>query len=302
MSTPTAQSPAISFYPVLLLIVAMLSLQGGAALAKTLFPAVGAQGTAALRLFLSALLLLVYFRPWRVRMTASGWRLVAAYGVSLGTMNLLFYMALNTIPLGIAVALEFTGPLAVALLSSRRLIDFAWITLAVAGILLLIPHGADVDTLDPVGVLFALAAGLCWALYIVLGRRAGMHLGTQTIALATSVAALFVLPIGLAHAGTALFSLDILPWAIGVAVLSSALPYALEISVLRRMPVRVFGTLLSLEPVFGAISGLMFLGETLSLTQYAAIIAIVAASAGITFGNRPSIKKPSKRKSQSRKF
>ncbi len=285
MSTPASRPPATSLYPVLLLMVAMVSMQGGASLAKSLFPAVGAQGTAALRLLFSALMLLAYFRPWRIRLPASGWRVVLAYGLSLGAMNLLFYMALRTIPLGIAVALEFTGPLAVALLSSRRLADFAWIALAAAGLLLLVPHGADMHTLDPAGMAYALAAGLCWALYIVSGRRAGTRHGTQTVALAASVAALAVLPFGLAQAGPALFSPALLPLAGGVALLSSSLPYALEITVLARMPVRVFGTLLSLEPVFAAVSGLLFLRETLTPTQWAAVAAIVAASAGITAGS-----------------
>ena len=288
MSTPASRPPATSLYPVLLLMVAMVSMQGGASLAKSLFPAVGAQGTAALRLLFSALMLLAYFRPWRIRLPASGWRVVLAYGLSLGAMNLLFYMALRTIPLGIAVALEFTGPLAVALLSSRRLADFAWIALAAAGLLLLVPHGADMHTLDPAGMAYALAAGLCWALYIVSGRRAGTRHGTQTVALAASVAALAVLPFGLAQAGPALFSPALLPLAVGVAILSSSLPYALEITVLARMPVRVFGTLLSLEPVFAAVSGLLFLGEILTLTQWAAVAAIVAASAGITAGSGKS--------------
>ena len=285
MSTPASRPPATSLYPVLLLMVAMVSMQGGASLAKSLFPAVGAQGTAALRLLFSALMLLAYFRPWRIRLPASGWRVVLAYGLSLGAMNLLFYMALRTIPLGMAVALEFTGPLAVALLSSRRLADFAWIALAAAGLLLLVPHGADMHTLDPAGMAYALAAGLCWALYIVSGRRAGTRHGTQTVALAASVAALAVLPFGLAQAGPALFSPALLPLAVGVAILSSSLPYALEITVLARMPVRVFGTLLSLEPVFAAVSGLLFLRETLTPTQWAAVAAIVAASAGITAGS-----------------
>ena len=295
MSTPSTPPPASFFYPVLLLIVSMVSLQGGAALAKSLFPIVGAEGTSALRLLFSAMLLLAWFRPWRVRLAAREWRLIVAYGLSLGAMNLLFYMALRTIPLGIAVALEFTGPLAVALLSSRRMADFIWIVLAAAGILLLIPHSASVDALDPVGMLYALAAGLSWALYIVFGRRAGMRLGARAIALAATVAALFVLPFGLAHAGAAaLFSPDLLPWAIGVAVLSSALPYGLEIIVLPRIPVRIFGTLLSLEPVFGALSGLLFLHETLSFTQWIAILAIVTASVCITIGHRRPSRKSAK--------
>lgn len=297
MPAASDRSPAPSLYPVFLLIVAMLSLQGGAALAKSLFPAIGAEGTAALRLLFSALMLLAYFRPWRIRMTAAGWRLVVAYGLSLGGMNLLFYMSLRTIPLGIAVALEFTGPLVVALLTSRRLTDFFWILLAAMGIVLLIPRGAEVHTLDPVGMLLALAAGVCWALYIVFGRRAGLQLGTPSIALASLVAAIFVLPFGLWHNGTTLFAMEILPWALGVAVLSSALPYALEITVLSRMPVRIFGTLLSLEPVFAAFSGLMFLRESLSAAQWIAITAIVCASAGITASNRrPAKTRPGRKR------
>jgi len=296
MSTSATQSPASSLYPIFLMMIAMACMPSGAALAKSLFPIIGAQGTAALRLLFSALLLLAYFRPWRVRLTASGWRVVLVYGVSLGMMNLLFYMSLRTIPLGIAVALEFTGPLTVALLSSRRLADFCWIILAAAGILLLIPRGAEVHTLDPAGMLLALGAGLCWAIYIVFGRRAGLHHGTQTVALASTIAMLVVMPVGLAQAGTGLFALEVLPWALGVAVLSSALPYALEITVLSRIPVRVFGTLLSLEPVFAAFSGLLFLRESLSLTQWAAIVAIVAASIGITVGNRQPTKSRAKHK------
>jgi inner membrane transporter RhtA len=278
------------------MMIAMVSMPSGAALAKSLFPMVGAQGTAALRLLFSALMLLAYFRPWRVRLTPSGWRVVLAYGLSLGMMNLLFYMSLRTIPLGIAVALEFTGPLTVALLSSRRFADFCWILLAAVGILLLIPRGAEVHSLDPAGMLLALGAGLCWALYIVFGRRAGLHHGTQTVALASTVATVVVLPFGFAQAGTGLFALEVLPWALGVAVLSSALPYALEITVLSRIPVRVFGTLLSLEPVFAAFSGMLFLRETLSLTQWVAIVAIVSASIGITIGDRRPTKARPKHK------
>ncbi len=274
-------------YPVVLLLIAMASLQGGAALAKTLFPAVGAQGTAALRLFFSALILLPILQPWRLKLDARGWRDVALYGLTLGGMNLMFYMALRTVPLGIAVALEFTGPFAVAVLTSRRPRDFAWIALAAAGLLALIPHGASLSSLDPEGVAYALAAGLCWALYIVFGQRAGLRHGSRTVALAAGIAALGVLPFGLAHAGAAaLFSPGLLPWAIAVAVLSSALPYALEMQVLQRLPARAFGTLLSLEPVFGALSGLLFLGETLSLRQWLAVAAIVVASAGITASSR----------------
>ncbi|KCV55195.1 threonine/homoserine exporter RhtA [Bordetella bronchiseptica] len=285
MNRPTPRAGS-ALLPIVLLLVAMASLQGGASLAKTLFPAVGAQGTAALRLGFSALILLPLLRPWRLRLDAAGWRVVVLYGLALGGMNLLFYLSLRTIPLGIAVALEFTGPLAVAVLTSRRWHDFAWIGLAAGGLLLLIPHGAAAGPLDPTGVACALAAGACWALYIVFGQRAGLRRGTRTVALAATVAAAAVLPFGLAHAGAALFSPAIIPLGLAVAILSSALPYALEMQVLTRMPARTFGTLLSLEPVFGALSGLLFLGETLNATQWLAVAAIVAASAGITATGR----------------
>jgi inner membrane transporter RhtA len=295
MSHPAPQTSS-TVYPVLLLILAMASLQGGAALAKTLFPAIGAEGTSALRLLFSALMLQLYFRPWRIRMNARGWGLMVAYGLSLGGMNLLFYMSLRTIPLGIAVALEFTGPLAVALLTSRKRMDFVWIALAAVGIALLIPRGFAAQPLDPGGMMAALAAGLCWAAYIVVGRRAALEHGPHTVALAATIAAVCLLPIGLLHAGSALFAPEILPWAFAVALLSSALPYALEINVLPRLPVRVFGTLLSLEPVLGAMCGLLFLHEILTFPQWLAILAIVVASAGITLGNRrPSEKRAGKR-------
>lgn len=275
--------PQSTLYPVILLLIAMASLQGGAALAKTLFPAVGAQGAAALRLFFSALILLPILKPWRLKLDADGWKVIALYGLTLGGMNLLFYMALRTVPLGIAVALEFTGPFAVAVFTSRRLLDFAWIVLAAAGLIALLPHGANLDTLDPAGVAYALGAGICWALYIVFGQRAGLRYGSRSVALGAGIAALALLPFGLVHAGpAALFAPSLLPWAIAVAILSSALPYALEMQVLQRLPARTFGTLLSLEPVFGAMSGFLFLNEALSLTQWLAVAAIVIASAGIT--------------------
>ncbi|OZI66062.1 threonine/homoserine exporter RhtA [Bordetella genomosp. 1] len=284
MSAPDrSTSPAV---PVVLLLIAMASLQGGAALAKILFPAVGAQGTAALRLFFSALILMPILQPWRLRLPPEGWRIVALYGLTLGGMNLMFYMSIRTIPLGIAVAIEFTGPLAVAVLTSRRLLDFGWIALAAAGLLMLLPHGDDLATLDTAGMLYALGAGICWALYIVFGQRAGLRYGPRTVALAAMFAALAVIPFGLASAGMSLFNATLLPTAVAVAVLSSALPYGLEVLVLARLPARTFGTLLSLEPVFGAIAGLLFLHEALSVTQWLAVAAIVAASAGITLTSR----------------
>jgi inner membrane transporter RhtA len=211
---------------------------------------------------------------------------VLIYGIALGGMNFLFYMAIRTIPLGIGVALEFTGPLAVALFHSRKVTDFIWIVLAVSGLALLIPMG-QADSLDLTGALYALGAGVCWAAYILFGQKAGADHGVQTAALGVVIAAIFIAPIGVAHAGAALLNPSLIPVAIGVAILSTALPYTLEMVALTRMPVRTFGTLMSMEPAVGALSGLLFLHESLTLTQWLAIGAIIVASAGATLTTRP---------------
>lgn len=274
-----------------MLIVAMLSFQIGAAVAKQLFPFVGAAGTAALRLGLSSILLVAVWRPWRIRPSVREAWIIVAYGLSLGTMNFLFYSSLSRIPLGIAVALEFTGPLAVAIAASRRTIDFAWIVLAAAGLVALLPLRHESRPLDPTGIALALAAGVCWAAYIVFGQKAGNAHGGQTAALGMLVGAVAIVPIGIVHAGVALVSPAILPAAIAVAVLSSALPYSLEMYALTRMPTRTFGILMSGDPALGALSGLIFLGESLSVLQWAAIFCIMLASAGsaATAGRTASI-------------
>jgi inner membrane transporter RhtA len=272
-------------FPLGLLIIAMVSIQSGASLAKSLFPVVGAQGTTALRLIFASLILLVILRPWRARLTAKSLRTVIIYGIALGGMNFLFYMSLRTVPLGIAVALEFTGPLAVALLSSRKAIDFLWVALAAIGLALLIPTGQSSATLDLAGAAYALGAGVCWAGYILFGHKAGADNGIQTAALGVMIAAIFIAPIGVVHAGSALLDISLIPAALGVAILSTALPYSLEMVALTRMSARTFGTLASLEPVVAALSGLIFLHENLSLTQWLAIVAIIFASIGATLSS-----------------
>ncbi|MFV3405802.1 threonine/homoserine exporter RhtA [Pseudomonas sp. NY15463] len=281
MNTQT-RSLTATLFPIGLLLIAMASIQSGASLAKSMFPIVGAQGTTTLRLIFASIIMLLLLRPWRARLDASTLRSVIIYGMALGGMNFLFYMSLRSVPLGIAVALEFTGPLTVALLASRRALDFVWIALAVAGLLLLIPVGQAGGGIDPVGALYALGAGVCWALYILYGQRAGAENGIQTAALGVVIAALFVAPIGMLHAGSALLTPALLPVALAVAVLSTALPYSLEMVALTRMPARTFGTLMSIEPAFGALSGLLFLGEQLTLWQWLAILAIITASVGAT--------------------
>ncbi|PWB31045.1 threonine/homoserine exporter RhtA [Pseudomonas sp. SDI] len=280
------RSLASTLFPIGLLLIAMASIQSGASLAKSMFPVVGAQGTTTLRLIFASVIMLVLLRPWRARLSASTLKTVIIYGLALGGMNLLFYMSLRTVPLGIAVALEFTGPLAVALYASRRPIDFFWIGLAVIGLLLLIPIGQTDSGIDLIGVGYALGAGVCWALYILYGQKAGAENGIQTAALGVMIAALLVAPIGIAHAGAALLTPTLIPVAIGVAILSTALPYSLEMVALTRLPTRTFGTLMSIEPAFGALSGLLFLNEVLSLSQWLAIAAIITASVGATLSLR----------------
>ena len=276
------RSLASTLFPVGLLLIAMASIQSGASLAKSMFPVVGAQGTTTLRLIFASVIMLLLLRPWRAKLTAKSLRTVIVYGIALGGMNLLFYMSLRTVPLGIAVALEFTGPLAVAIYASRRAIDFLWVALAAAGLMLLIPTGATTSGIDPLGAGYALGAGVCWALYILFGQKAGADNGVQTAALGVMIAALFVTPFGIAHAGTALLTFSVIPVGIGVALLSTALPYTLEMVALTRMPTRTFGTLMSIEPAFGALSGLLFLQEFLTLSQWLAILCIILASVGAT--------------------
>jgi inner membrane transporter RhtA len=268
---------------VLLLLVAMGSIQLGASFAKTLFQSVGPAGAVALRTSLATLMLVAVLRPWRTKLGHGARTALLVYGVSLGVMNLLYYMALRTLPLGITVSIEFAGPLAVAVLSSRRPIDFLWIALAVAGLGLLLPLGASHQSIDATGALFALGAGTCWALYIVCGQKAGADYGTQSVALGSIIASVIVVPIGITSAGGALFSAQVLPYGLAIALLSTALPYTLEMIALTRLPARTFGILMSVEPVFGALVGWTMLHERLSLMQWAAITLIILASIGTTW-------------------
>lgn len=272
-------SPAL---PVLLLLFAMASIQAGASMAKSLFQAVGASGAVTLRTAFATVLLFLILRPWRVRLRGTPWRSLLGYGASLGLMNLCYYLALRTLPLGITVTLEFTGPLAVALLASRRRSDFLWVVLVVLGLLLLLPLPAGGAALDPGGVLLALAAGACWALYIVFGQRAGEAYGTASVGLGSLVSAAIVVPVGVANAGAALLSPAVVPVGLAVAVLSTALPYTIEMFALTRLPTRSFGILMSLEPAFGALFGRLVLHERLSALQWLAIALIMAASIGST--------------------
>jgi inner membrane transporter RhtA len=266
--------------PVVLLIVAMVFFQLGAVIAKGLFPVLGASGTTAVRMALAAVILLAVWRPWRVRYRARELRIIVAYGLAMGCMNLFFYLSLRSIPLGIAVALEFAGPLALAMADSRRIIDFLWIVMAALGLIALLPLGASSRPLETSGFAYGLIAGLCWALYIHFGRKAGAAHGGQTTALGMTVGAILIVPIGVAEAGSRMLSPSIVPAALAVALLSSALPYSLEMLAMPRLPTRTVGVLMSLDPALGAVSGLLFLGEHLSWVQWLAIAGIMVASAG----------------------
>ena len=269
------------------LVLAMISIQLGASIAKRLLPSVGPSGATALRTFIAAALLWAVWQPWRAPRSARWLRAVVVYGACLGAMNLVFYCALARIPLGLAVALEFVGPLGVALFASRRAVDFAWTLSAAAGILLIVPlrggHGVD-----PIGIGFAFAAGLCWALYIVFGQRASTAGPSgPTAAIGMAVAALVTMPFG-AHAVVA-HAADRAVWllALAVAVCSSALPYYLEMLALKRLPARTFGVLMSLEPAVAAVFGVAMLHERLSRSQWTAIALIILAAAGSALTTRP---------------
>ena len=258
--------------------VSMISVQAGASYAKSLFPIVGSSGTTALRVALAAVILGLFLRPWRSGLPQRDRLVLLLYGASLGTMNLLFYASLQTIPLGVAVAVEFIGPLGVAVAASRRPTDFLWVLLAAAGLTALLPVWRQAHPLDTVGLLLALGAGACWALYIVFGQKAGAAHGAKATAWGMMVATVVALPVGLAHAGLALFSPSLLVGAVGVALLSSVIPYSFEMFALARLSSRVFGTLMSLEPAVAALFGRLLLHEALTALQCTAIGVIMVAS------------------------
>ena len=266
----------------LALLGSLVSLAVGTSFAKSLFPALGPEGTTAYRLVFATLMLMAVFRPWRRRWVWADALPLGLYGVTLGVMNLLFYSAIKTIPFGVAIAIEFTGPLAVAVWTSHRLRDWLWVALAALGLALLLPlPGADAATaLDPVGMALALAAGLCWALYIVFGQRVARRYGSMATPMGMLAAALVVAPIGVLHAGSALLDPRWLWAGLAVALLSSAIPYALEMFSLKHLPKNTFSVLLSLEPAVGALAGWLVLSENLTPAQGLAIALVMAATIG----------------------
>jgi inner membrane transporter RhtA len=269
--------------PTLLVLGGIASVQFGAAFAKTLFDEIGPGGTVFLRVVFAAIVLMAVSRPALRGRSSADWRLMVAFGFVLVAMNLSYYESLNRIPLGIAVTFEFVGPLGVAVAGSRHALDLLWVALAAAGILLLSDFGtADLDRL---GVALALLAGCFWAAYILLAARVGQRIpGGQGLALAMAVGALMLAPVGVGDGGAELIGVEVLAIGFAVAILSSVIPYRLELEALRRMPAGVFGVLMSLEPAAATLAGFLVLGEELAGRELVAIGLVVAASAGAARG------------------
>ncbi len=275
------------FVSVLLLIAAMFSIQTGASFAKGLFPVAGAAGTTSLRLFFASIILWAFWRPWREFKQGPDLKNLFFYGAVLGFMNLTFYFALERIPLGVAVTLEFLGPLTVSLLGSRKKADFLWVILAALGIYMVMPVSQLSAPLDPVGIAFALIAGMFWGLYIHFGQKASTNLsGGCAAAIGMAFAAIVCAPFGLWIDGEKIFNPSLIPLGVGVALLSSAIPYSLEMYSLKTMPAKTFGILMSLEPAVASLVGLLVLKEALTLTQWLAILCVMTASLGSALSAR----------------
>lgn len=275
--------------PTALVLFPIVSVQLGAAVAKSLFDSLGPGGTVFLRIAFAALVLFLLVRPKLGGHDRAGYLVAGLFGLVLAGMNFSIYLAFDRIPLGVAVTLEFVGPLGVAVAGSRRVLDLLWVVLAAAGILLLAPLGVlgGMD-LDPVGVAFALLAGCLWACYILLSASTGSAFpGGTGLVIALCVGTLVLFPFGIAGAGYALLDPKLLLAGFGVAMLSSAIPYSLELEALRKLPARVFGVLMSLDPAVAALAGLVVLGERLEMRAVAAILFVTIASAGASlFGRR----------------
>ncbi|NED86655.1 EamA family transporter [Streptomyces sp. SID11233] len=276
--------------PVALVVAGGLSVQFGAAVAVLLMPKAGALGVVTLRLAAAALVLLVVCRPKLRGYSRADWGTVLAFGVAMGAMNTLFYQAADRIPLGAAVTLEVLGPLALSVFASRRLVNVVWAALALGGVLLL--SGGGFDRLDPVGAAYALGAGAMWATYIIFSARTGRRFPqADGLAMAMVVAALLSLPLGIMESGSKLLVPSTLGLGAAVAVLSSVLPYTLELMALRRLPAPTFAILMSLEPAIAATAGFLILDQALSTTDALAIALVIGASMGAVRSQVGSLRK-----------
>lgn len=282
-----SRSPFGIWLAVFAILIAVCSTQIGAAFGKRIFPITGPIGAVSLRLMFACLILVTIFRPWHILAGPVRWRPLILYGIALGGMNLMFYLAINRIPLGVGVALEFMGPLTVAVANSRRPRDWLYVALAVTGVAILLPLHRNAAPLDGLGVAFALMGGACWAAYIIFGQKVSLTISSgAATALGISIACALIVPLGVIEVGATMFSPAVLPVSLVVAVLSSALPYTLEMVAMKRLPARTFSILMSTEPASAAVSGLLILGERLTLSQWLAIGCIMAASIGSSLSAR----------------
>lgn len=282
---PAASSPLVG---VALVIGSCLSLPFGAAVAAQLFPVLGPWGVTSLRVAIAAILLVFIVRPKPGKWTRPQWLAAVLFGVSLAAMNGFFYAAIDRIPLGPAVAIEFLGPLVLAAVLTRRLGDFAWVGVALLGMVVLGIDGLiGAEPLDPLGVVFILIAAGFWVMYIRMSARVGALIpGSSGLAMGLLVAAVLLIPVGIPAASTVAMDPQLLLLAAITAVLSSVIPYSFELAALRRLPQRVFGVLLSLEPAFATLAGWLILGQDATPLRLLAIALVIAASVGTTLGVR----------------
>ncbi|WP_288450446.1 EamA family transporter [uncultured Acinetobacter sp.] len=270
-------------HALLVLLIAMISVQSSGSLAKMLFAQYPALTVSAMRLCFGALILSIIFKAWTINWGQIRWRAIISYGIALAGMNALFYLSLQRLPLGIAVAFEFIGPLSVALFYARQRYDLLWVGCAILGLILLFPFGQAQHGLDSLGIVLALAAGGCWALYIIAGQKPSGVSGNHTVFLGMTVGALILLPFALLSGNIGqVFEFPNLFLFIILAILASALPFSLEMLALKRLTPLSFGTLMSLEPAVAAFSGFIFLGEILLWNQWLALATIITASVGCT--------------------
>jgi inner membrane transporter RhtA len=274
--------------PVLAVVTAQAAFQVGAAFAKNLFPAIAPQGAAALRLLFGSIMLLALVRPWRSWPREAPLLSMLGLGLAMAGAIQMFYLAIDHLPLGIAIAIQFLGPLAIAVFGSHRKIDLVWAALAAGGVWCLVAINAAGERIDLVGVAWSIGAAISWASYIVLGRRVTVAFGNATAAIALSIATIVILPIGFLHAGMALFSPDLVPLALAVALFSAAIPFSLEFFAMPRMPSRVFAVFMSIEPAFGVLFGFLILHERLTPLQIAGIAMVIAGAAGAAASARPT--------------
>ena len=279
-----------------LLIIAMISVQSSGSLAKILFHDFPILTVAAMRLLFGALILALIFKVWQINFRQVKWQSIISYGFALAGMNALFYLSIDRLPLGIAVSFEFVGPLSVALYYARQKFDFVWVGLAILGLILLFPFDQVSEGLDLIGIGFALGAGACWAIYIVAGQKPSGISGNHTVCLGMFIGMLCLMPVALFSGfSIAVFEPSNFIYFIALAVLASALPFTLEMIALRHLTALSFGTLMSVEPAIAALSGFIFLGEQLLWNQWLALATIICASIGCTYTTQQAKNKSDKK-------